>query len=230
MEAAAAEATAKVAAGLAVLREGQAHQVSLVAAYRQQLETLASHRGVAVEALGAATARLHAAVDAKHAALLAEVQAAYNTKVAGIEVGLAAARAAAGELATVASAAEAGLGAAASAVMRVHVAGSVAASMGVARNRCGVDAALTTLGFEGLSEEEVGAAVRLGRVVTGSESGAPTASACQVGGGMCAYVDVSVPVSCGCGFACVCACFLLYVGMCMCLCVIVYVHVLSLGL
>jgi hypothetical protein len=149
-------------------------------------------------------------VDAKHAALLAEVQAAYNTKVAGIEVGLAAARAAASELATVASAAEAGLGAAASAVMRVHVAGSVATSLGVARDRCGVDAASTTLGFEGLSEEEVGAAVRLGRVVTGSESGAPTASACRVRGRMCAYVNLSmpVPVLCGCGFACVCACFL----------------------
>jgi hypothetical protein len=149
MDVAAEVATASIAAGLPVLREGLAHQVSLAAAHREQLEVLASRRGVAVEALGAATARLRAAVDAKHAALLADIQAAYDAKVAAVQVGLAAARAAAAELATVAATAEAGVEASASAVMRVHVAASVAASLELAQRRDGVDASASTLGFEG---------------------------------------------------------------------------------
>ncbi len=170
MESAAEAASANVTTGLPVLREGLAHQVSLAAAYRQQLEVLASRRAVAVEALEAATARLHAVVDAKHAALLADIQAAYDAKVAAVQMGLAAARSAAAELATVAATAEAGLGAAASAVMRVHVAASVAASVDLAQRRDGVGADVTTLGFEGLSEEELNTAVRLGRVVTCTEA------------------------------------------------------------
>jgi hypothetical protein len=75
--------------------------------------------------------------------------------------------------------AEAGLGATASAVMRVHAAGSVKTSLAAARRRVGVDGDVTTLGFEGLSEEDVCATVRLGRVVTG------TASPIQVCGGVC---------------------------------------------
>jgi hypothetical protein len=180
MESAAEEASAKVTAGLPVLREGLARQVSLAAAYRQQLEVLASRRAVAVEALDAATTRLHAAVDAKSAALLAEIQAAYDAKVAAVQVGLAAARSAAAELATVAAAAEAGVGASASAVMRVHVAASVAASLELAQRRDGLAADVVTLGFEGLSEEELGATVRLGRVVTGTEAAVGGTSADQV--------------------------------------------------
>jgi hypothetical protein len=163
-----------------VLREGLAHQVSLAASYREQLEVLASRRGVAVEALGAATARLHAAVDAKHAAMLGDIQAAYDAKVAVVQVGLAAARAAAAELATVAATAEAGVEVTASAVMRVHVAASVAASLELAQRRDGLDDDLATLVFEGLSEEELGAGVRLGRVVTGTEAAAGGPSASQV--------------------------------------------------
>ncbi len=180
MDVAAEVASASIAAGLPVLREGLAHQVSLAASYREQLEVLASRRGVAVEALGAATARLHAAVDAKHAAMLGDIQAAYDTKVAAVQVGLAAARAAAAELATVAATAEAGVEVAASAVMRVHVAVSVAASLELAQCRAGLDADVVTLGFEGLTEEEVGAGVRLGRVVTGTEAAAGGPSASQV--------------------------------------------------
>jgi hypothetical protein len=145
-----------------VLREGLAHQVSLAAAYRQQLEVLASRRAVAVEALDTATARLHAVVDAKRGALLADIQAAYDAKVAAVQVGVAAARSAAAELATVTATAEAGVEATASAVMRmpVHVAASVAASLELAQLRDGVDADVATLGFEGLSEADLGAAVR----------------------------------------------------------------------
>jgi hypothetical protein len=184
MESAAEEATAKAAAGLPVLREGLAHQVSLAAAYRQQLEVLASRRVVAVEALEAVTARLCAAVDAQYAALLAEIQAAYDAKVAAVLAGLAVARSAAAELATVAATAEAGLGASASAVMRVHVADSVDASLDMAQRRDGVDADVTTLGFQGLSEEELGAAVKLGRVVTGTEAAVGGRSQDEVCGGI----------------------------------------------
>jgi hypothetical protein len=183
---AAEEATTKAVAGLPVLREGLAHQVSLAAAYREQLEVLASRRAVAVEALAAATARVHAVVDAKSAALLAEIQAAYDAKVAAVQVGLATARAAAAELVTVAAAAEAGIGASASTVMRVHVAASVAASVDLAQRRDGVDADAVTLGFEGVSEEELNTAVRLGRVVTCTEAavGGPSAGqVCVVGYG-----------------------------------------------
>jgi hypothetical protein len=165
MPAVAAEAATAITAGLPVLREGLAYQVSLAAAYREQLEVLASRRAVAVEALEAATARMHAAVDAKLAALLADIQAAYDAKVAAVRVGLASARSAAAELATVAATAEAGLGLAANAVMRVHVASSVAASLELAQSRDGLDDDLATLGFEGLSEEELVTAVKLGRVV-----------------------------------------------------------------
>jgi hypothetical protein len=141
-------ATAKAAAGLPVLRAGLAHQVSLAAAYRQQLEVLASRRAVVVEALDAATARLHAVVDAKRGALLADIQAAYDAKVAAVQVGVAAARSAAAELATVTATAEAGVEATASAVMRVpvHVAASVAASLELAQRRDGVDADVATRG------------------------------------------------------------------------------------
>jgi hypothetical protein len=138
--------------------------------YRQQLEVLASRRAVAVEALEAATARLHAAVDAKRAALLADIQAAYDAKVAAVQVGLAAARSAAAELATVAATAEAGVGASANVVMRVHVAASVTASLGLAQRRDGLGADVTTLGFEGLTKEELVGVVRLGRLVTDSEA------------------------------------------------------------
>jgi len=181
---AADEAAAKAAAGLPVLREGLAHQVSLAAAYRQQLEVLASRRAVAVEALEAATARMHAAVDDKRAALLAEIQAAYDAKVAAVQVGLAAARSAAAELATVAATAEVGLGLAASAVMRVHVAASVAASLDLAQRRDGVGADVATLGFEGLSEEELDGVVKLGRVVTSAEAAVGGPSQGQVCGGI----------------------------------------------
>ncbi len=186
VKAASVEATADITAKLPLLREGLAHQVLIAAAYRQQLEVLASRRAVAVEALDVATARLHTVVDAKHAELLAEIQAAFDAKVAAVQVGLAAARSAAAELATVAATAEAGLGATASPVMRVHVAASVAASVDLAQRRDGVDADVTTLGFEGLSKEELGAAVRLGRVVTGTEAvvGGPSAGqVCVVGCG-----------------------------------------------
>jgi hypothetical protein len=177
---AAEEAAAKAAAGLPVLREGLTHQVLLAASYRQQLEVLASLRAVAVEALDVATARTHAAVDAKRAALLADIQAAYDAKVAAVQVGLASARSAAAELATVAATAEVGLGLAASAVMRVHVAASVAASLDLAQRRDGVGADVATLGFEGLSEEELEGVVKLGRVVTGTEAAVGGPSADQV--------------------------------------------------
>jgi hypothetical protein len=88
------------------------------------------------------------------------------------------ARAAAAELATVAATAEAGLGVAASPVMRVHVAASVAASLHLAQRRHGVNPDVSTLRFEGACEEEV-EAVRLGRIVTDSGK---AASAAQVSG------------------------------------------------
>jgi hypothetical protein len=178
IDVAAAEAATAITAGLPVLREGLAHQVSLAAAHREQLEVLASRRAVAVEALEAATARLHAAVDAKRAVLLADIQAAYDAKVAAVHAGVAVARAAAAELATVAATAEAGLAETANATMRVHVAGSVRASLDLARRRDEMGADVATLGFEGACEEEV-AAVRLGRIVTDSGK---AASAAQVSG------------------------------------------------
>jgi hypothetical protein len=110
--------------------------------------------------------------------LLADIQAAYDAKVAAVQVGVAVARAAAAELATVAATAEAGLGVAASPVMCVHVAASVAASLHLAQRRGGVDPDVSTLCFEGACEEEV-EAVRLGRIVTDSGK---AASAVQVSG------------------------------------------------
>ncbi len=182
MQAAAVDATATITEGLPVLREGLAHLVSLAAAHREQLEVLASRRAVAVEALEAATTRLHAVVDAKSAVLLADIQAAYDAKVAALQVGLTTARSAAAELATVAATAEAGVGAFASPVMRVHVAASVVASLDLAQRRGGVVADVATLGFEGLPEEELDAAVKLGRVVTGTEAAAGGPSPAQVYG------------------------------------------------
>jgi hypothetical protein len=185
VESAAEAATAAIATSLPLLREGLAHQVSLAAAYRQQLEVLAARRAVAVEALGVATARMHAAVDAKHAALLVNIEATYDNKVAAAQVGLAGARAAAAELATVAATAEAGLGTTASAAMRVHVARSVDQSLVVAQRRDEVDASVATLDFEGASDEELDA-MTLGWIVAGTPvaaGGLPPGQVCH--GAMC---------------------------------------------
>ncbi|MFN9944426.1 MAG: hypothetical protein ACK56I_33645, partial [bacterium] len=61
---------------------------------------------------------------------------------------------------------------------------SVAASLELAQRRDGLAADVATLGFEGLSEEELGATVKLGRVVTGSEAAVGGPSQGQVCGGI----------------------------------------------
>ena len=106
VEAAAAKATADISAALPVLREGLARRLGVLAQRRAQLDTLASRRAVAIEALGVATARLHAAVDARQAALLAEIEVAYGRQVAAVEGGVAADRGCVAELATVVATAE----------------------------------------------------------------------------------------------------------------------------
>ena len=94
------EKACAISAALPELRQGVAHQVAQAAQARSLLETLALNRSVALEALAAATARLHADVDARQAAMVQEIDAAYDAKVAGLQRELSAARAGAAELAT----------------------------------------------------------------------------------------------------------------------------------
>jgi hypothetical protein len=86
------EQVSAISAALPELRQGVTHQVAQAAQARSLLETLALNRSVALEALAAATARLHADVDARHAAMVREIDAAYDAKVAGLQRELSAAR------------------------------------------------------------------------------------------------------------------------------------------
>ena len=160
---AAEEAHAAIDAAQPVLQAGLAHQVALSAQLRQQLATLAVNRESAVAALAASTARLHAQVDAQQAAVLAELDAAYNGKVAALESALKAARCSAGELVTVAAAVEAARGAGCSPTTRVHVAQSVAATLPLASAQPSVDVDVT-LSFHGGVDLPAGA---VGRLLTG---------------------------------------------------------------
>ena len=110
----------------------------------------------------ASTARLHAQVDAQQAAALVELDAAYDAKVAALESALKAARCIAGELATVAAAAEAVRGTTCSPTTLVHVAQSVATTLPLASTRPSVDVDVT-LCFHGKVEVHAGA---MGRLVT----------------------------------------------------------------
>jgi hypothetical protein len=87
------ERACAISAALPELRQGVAHQVAQAAQARSLLETLALNRSIALEALAAATARLHADVDARQAAMVQEIDAAYDAKVAGLQRALSAARA-----------------------------------------------------------------------------------------------------------------------------------------
>ncbi len=157
-----------ISAALPELRQGVVHQVAQAAQARSLLETLALNRIVALEALAAATARLHADVDARQAAMAREIDAAYDGKVAGLQRELSAARAGAAQLATVVATAEAALAACSvgttGSLMSVHVGRSVEASLVLARSREAVDADVCTLAFEASSE---GDGACLGAVVVG---------------------------------------------------------------
>jgi hypothetical protein len=158
------EQASAISAALPELRQGVAHQVAQAAEARSLLETLARNRSVALEALSAATARLHADVDARQAAMVREIDAAHDAQVAGLQRELSAARAAAAQLATVVATAEAAL-AASSPVMRVHVGRSVETSVALARCLEAVNRDWCSLTFEASRVEEGGdGVVALGRL------------------------------------------------------------------
>ncbi len=79
------EKASAISAALPELRQGVTHQVAQAAQARSLLETLALNRSVVLEALAAATARLHADVDVRHAAMVREIDAAYGAQVAGLQ-------------------------------------------------------------------------------------------------------------------------------------------------
>jgi hypothetical protein len=171
------EQACAIRAALPELRQGVAHQVAQAAQGRSLLETLALNRSVALEALAAATARLHADVDAKQAAMVREIDDVYDVKVAGLQRALSAARAGAAELATTVATAEAALaacsvsttGSTGGSSMCVHVGHSVVASLALAVCRDAVDSDLCSLAFEAACVEEgADGVVSLGRLRTSS--------------------------------------------------------------
>jgi hypothetical protein len=177
------EQASAISAALPELRQGVAHQVAQAAQARSLLETLALNRSVALEALAAATARLHADVDARHTVMVREIDAAYNAKVAGLQRELSAARAGAAELATMVATAEAALAACTASVtdsvMCVHVGRSVEASLEVARCRNAVDSDWCRLTFEAAGVEEgADGVVSLGRLRTFSTAPAAVSELC----------------------------------------------------
>ena len=183
------EQACAISAALPELRQGVAHQVAQAAQARSLLETLALNRSVALEALAAATARLHADVDARHAAMVREIDAAYDAKVAGLQRELSAARAGAAELATMVATAEAALAASTTSttgsVMCVHVGRSVEASLEVARCRKAVDSDWCSLAFEAEGVEEcTDGVVSLGRLRTSSTAPAAVSGLC---GALCLW-------------------------------------------
>jgi hypothetical protein len=177
------ERASAISTALPELRQGVAHQVAQAVQARSLLETLALNRSVALEALAAATARLHAEVDARHAVMVREIDAAYDAKVAGLQRELSAARAGAAELATMVATAEAALAACTASttdsVMCVHACRSVEASLEVARCRKAVDSDWCSLAFEAEGVEEGGdALVSLGRLRTSSTVSAAVSELC----------------------------------------------------
>jgi hypothetical protein len=160
---------------------------------------------VALEALAAATARLHADVDARHAAMVREIDAAYDANVAGLQRELSAARAGAAELATMVATAEAALAACtasvAGSVMCVHVGRSVEASLQAAQCREPADSDWCRLAFEAACAEEGGdGVVLLGRLRTSSTAPAAVSDLCAV---EACRVFLRLP---GRVFVCVCVC------------------------
>jgi hypothetical protein len=177
------EKASAISAALSELQQGVTHQVAQAAQARSLLETLALNRSIALEVLAAATARLHADVDARHAAMVREIDAAYDAKVAGLQRELSAARAGAAELATMVATAEAALAACTTSVtdsvMCVHVGHSVEASLEVARCRNAVDSDWCCLTFEAAGVEEcTDGVVSLGRLRTSSTAPAAVSELC----------------------------------------------------
>jgi hypothetical protein len=170
------EQACAISAALPELRQGVAHQVAQAAQARSLLEMLALNRSVALEALASATARLHADVDARQAAMVREIDAAYDAQVAGLQRELSAARAGAAELATMVATAEAALSNSSlgssgndreTSVMRVHVGRSVEASLALARCHDAVDGDLSTLVFEAAAGVDGGEAGQVvGKLLT----------------------------------------------------------------
>ena len=163
VERAGAEAAAGITAALTELREGMAHQVAQASSARQLMDTLVLSRGTALEALAATTARLHAEVDAKHAALAAAIEQSYEARVGTLQRAMTAARSSIAELATMLATAEASLGPSATSVMRVHVSRSVQLSLPLARCRYLVNSELGSLGL--VYVEPLGSEVDMGRLV-----------------------------------------------------------------
>jgi hypothetical protein len=151
-------------AGVKVLTGGLTHLLAQSTEGKVALETLAANRATALETLAAAAGRLHAAVDAKVAALAADVEDLYVAKMAALHRGMAAARGGAAELGTVVAAAEVALGPSVGAVTRVHVAHTVQSSLELGRTRqrvCGPDASTLAVTLE----EARWCSLELGRVV-----------------------------------------------------------------
>jgi hypothetical protein len=206
------EKACAISAALPELRQGVAHQVAQAAQARSLLETLALNRSVALEALAAATARLHADADARHAAMVREIDAAHDAKVVGLQRALSAARAGAAELATMVATAEAALaactGGTTGSVMYVHVGRSVGVSLALARCRKAVDSDWCRLTFMAACvEESTDGVVTLGRLRTSSTAPAAVSDLCAVEAcrvflrlpGLCVVCVLSVPSVWGSG-------------------------------
>jgi hypothetical protein len=183
------EQASAISAALPELQQGLAHQTAQAAQAHSLLETLALNRNVALEALAAATARLHAEVDAKQAAMVREIDDAYESKAVGLQRALSAARAGAAELATMVATAEAALAGAStsrscdvSGIMRVHVSRSVEASLPLARCRDAVVVDVRTLAFEVVGLDYAVDALVLGKMVAPAVK---PASVSALGSGSC---------------------------------------------
>ena len=152
LERASEEACRSIGGALPVLQAGLALQTSTIAQARAGFDSLASDRTTAIAALAAHTARLHAQVDAQHAAALAELDAVYEAKLAAPEAALKAARSVAAELATVVAVTETALESSCAVTTCLHASKTVAASLVLAKRRdaVGVDATLEMVGGEDL--------------------------------------------------------------------------------
>jgi hypothetical protein len=179
------EKASAISAAMPELRQGLAHQVAQAAQSRSLLQILALNRDGAIDALAATTARLHADVDARQAAILREIDAAYDAKVVGLQRALSAAQAGAAELATMVATAEAALAACSvtttGSVMCVHVGRSVEASLDVARCRKAVGSDWCRLMVEVASMDgagEVVELVELAKLATSSAAPAAVSKMC----------------------------------------------------
>jgi hypothetical protein len=126
---AAAGATDQLRAALPVLEAGIQRFTRFYGELHDVKAVLDTNRVAALEHLAADAARLHQQVDAAHAAAVCEVDKLFDAKVYGLAVRTTASRGVLAELTTMAKVAHVALAEAASPVVAVHAASSVAATL-----------------------------------------------------------------------------------------------------